>query len=161
MRKWVRIAAVLVLVTVVLSVPRSELEIHKRKCQGAWSSLQGTSITARIKRLYSAVTGVRSKSSHWEDEKRLWNSQEALIEVGYLTRARFVLTNAPDDVEKAFYKECPQDAFTRVEWPWRTSDVWIIARTSEMPRISNIVWRIDAGADPSGRGGGRRLPGQR
>src|SRR5215207_7263381 len=112
MRKWVRIAAALLLVTVALSVPRGETEIHKRKCHGAWSSLQGKSMTARIRRLYYKVTGTTPKfSQSEEDHAKLSSSQEALIELGYLTRERFVLKNAPADVEKAFYKERPQDAF--------------------------------------------------
>ena len=142
MRKWVRIAAVLLLVVVILSVPRGEMEIHKRKCQAAWSSLQGTSITARIKRFYGKLTGTRPKSSQWEDHERLSSSQEALIELGYLTRERFIFKNPPTEVEKAFYKERPQNAFVRVELYWNNS-VTIIAPRSEMLGVSNIVRKID------------------
>src|SRR5687768_2767231 len=101
MRKWMRIAAALILVAVILSVPRGEIEIHKRKCQAAWNSLQGTSITARIKRLYGKVTGTRPKSYQWEDHQRLSTSQEALIELGYLERQRFVVKNVPSDSKNA------------------------------------------------------------
>jgi hypothetical protein len=142
MRTWVRIAAGLVLVVVILSVPRGEVEIHKRKCQAAWNSHQGTSITARIKRLYGKVTGTRLKSYQWEDHERMSSSQEALIELGYLTREQFIFKNPPTEVEKAFYKERPQSAFVRVEWYWNNS-VTIIAPRSEMLAVSNTVRKID------------------
>jgi hypothetical protein len=143
MRKWVRIAAALVLVALALSVPRSEIEIHKRKCQGAWNSLQGKSMTARLRRLYRKVTGTTPKfSQSREDRAKLSNSQEALIELGFLTRARFVIKNMPADFEKAFYTERPQDAFVRVEWHWN-DNISIVAPRSEMLTMSNIVRKID------------------
>ena len=142
MRRWVRIPAAVLLVLAVFLVPWSETEVHKRRCQSAWNTLHGKSVIQRIKGLYYKVTRGTPRGFWNEDVMReLRDSRDALVELGYLVRQRFVL-NDPTEAKKAFYRERPEDAFTCVEWHWGNNLV-IIAPRSEMAAVSNLVMRID------------------
>jgi hypothetical protein len=149
MRKWVRIPVVLLLIVVAIVVPKGETAIHKHRCQAAWDSLAGKSLMAQIRRYYCKITGTRLSLS--ADREKLRTSREALVDVGYLIRKRFVLQNGPARAEQAFYKEYPETAFVGVEFCWDNKLV-IIAPPSEMTTISNIVRRIDEGAQETRAG---------
>jgi len=131
---------VLLLIVVAIVVPKTETAIHKHRCQAAWDSLAGKSLTAQIRRYYCKITGTRLSLSG--DREKLRSSREALVDVGYLIRKRFVLQNGPTAAGRAFYKEYPETAFVCVEFEWDNKLV-IIAPPSEMAAISNIVARID------------------
>jgi hypothetical protein len=145
MRKWVRIPVVLLLVVVAITLPKSETAVHKASCQAAWDSLTGKSLTAQIRRFFGVAP------SRWTDREKLRSSREALVDVGYLIRKRFVLQNGPTAAGRAFYKEYPETAFVCVELEWDNKLV-IIAPPSEMAAISNIVRRIDERAQETRAG---------
>jgi hypothetical protein len=84
------------------------------------------------------------------DWRELRESREALVDVGYLARQRFILRNGPTQLKQAFYKEYPETAFACVEFCWNNTLV-VIAPPSEMAAISNAVRRIDERA-------GEKLP---
>jgi hypothetical protein len=130
----------LLLIVVAIVVPKSETAIHKHRCQAAWDSLTGKSLTAQIRKYFSKITGARVSLSG--DREKLRSSREALVDVGYLVRQRFVLRNGPTAAGRALYKEYPETAFVCVEFEWN-NNLMIIAPPSEMAAISNIVKRID------------------
>ena len=117
MRKWVRIAVVLILAGLVFLFPQSETEIHKRRCQAAWNRLEGKSITERIKRVYYKVTKTKPTDDRGgENYRERESSREALVELGYLIRQRVWLSNThPLSVEDIFYKQGLHNAFVWVD----------------------------------------------
>jgi hypothetical protein len=146
-RKWIRIAVALLLVGAVLLLPRSETEVHKRRCQAAWDSLGGKSMTARIKRFYRRVTNTHPRFDGWQEwdahVEKLNTSRAALLEVGYLVRQRVHLSHGPPSrVEDAFHQMRLHDAFVWIETG--RNYITVIAPRDEILAVSNALRRIDA-----------------
>src|SRR5688572_30173196 len=92
MRKWLRVAVALLILLALFLVPRDEVGVHERRCQGAWNALMGKSITQRISAIYYSLTKGTPRTE-WRDETygELQSSREALVELGYLVRQPILL----------------------------------------------------------------------
>jgi len=137
----------MLLLLAVFLVPWSETEIHKRKCQSAWSSLHGESTMRRLKVACYKIIGAAPPvwESNSDDRWQLSESRQALIEVGFLAQERLVLKNgAARAAEEAFYEKRQEDAFVWVDWHGRRPTILVVtAPRSEIVAVSNIVRSID------------------
>jgi hypothetical protein len=143
-RKWIRVAAALLLLLAVFLVPLNEIEVHKRRCQAAWDRLNGKSMTERVKRVYYKVTKTKPSANRWSDNYRDWeSSREALVQLGYLQRQRMRLNYISDaTVENELLRTGLVNAFTWSEGRWDNSVV-IVAPRIELAKVTNWVLSID------------------
>ena len=150
MRKWVRIAAAVVLVFAVFVVPWSETELHKARCEAAWRKFQGKSFAQQVKTACYKIIGATPpvSESSGDDWWQLSETRQALIEVGFLSQEQFVLKNGAAKAEEGFYRERPENAFRWVEWHWHSSNILVVTtRKSEMAAVCNIIRRLDERAE--------------
>ena len=163
MRKWIRVAVAVLLLLVAYFVPWSETELHKRRCEAAWSRLQGKSVTQRLKLLYYKITKGNPPRGQWNDDdmQLLNDSRQALFELGYLVRQPIAVKNLDAaflDFRSGRLLPKPYTDLQRLEsalvwfegkWLWSeenfgAKDGWVItAPRSEMSVVSNLVMRID------------------
>jgi hypothetical protein len=145
MRKWLRIAVALLLLLALFLVPRDEIGVHKRKCQGAYNALMGKSVTQRISAIYYKLTKGTPRTE-WQEETydELQSSREALVELGYLVRQPIRLEHTDGRrVRDEFALSERRNAFVWCEVQSRSSLISVVAPRNEIAGLTNWVLGFD------------------
>jgi hypothetical protein len=155
MRKRIAIAAIAVAVAVVvaayvLSHPKEgSVEWHKKEFRRAASRMKPGPWAKRLAGTYQKVTRRQAPwIGDWYEEKEKYvSSYTALVNMGYLERRRFGLTNRHGSeiqsaVERAWGgKKRAAEAFV---WSLQTRDaIVVMAPRTMMPRVEEIVRKTD------------------